>query len=384
MRSLFLSFLWGWRQLWTRRSQAIGQVILVAVGLGALMSVDRLHNASESTLISELEGIDLVLAAPGSPTQALLSSIFHLDEPTGNIDSSWANSWMRHPEVQRALPMAYGDYAQGVRILGCTPEFYTWKNVELKSGRLPRAPFEALAGIQAAQRLGLVVGDEFHGSHGTEGDAGDHAHQPYTVVGIGDARGTAVDGLLMTPLESVWHVHPEAPADYTAVLLEMRSPQSALFFPRMIRAGGKAMAVSPPLEINRLRSLLDQSSFLFTVMSLMITAVSSVALVLMGWNFAEERRAELALLRANGADLGSLYGFVAAPFLAVLVFGWGVGWAAQAWWYVPNLPLDWSPLTLTSFDAMVLLYGAAGAGLLAVLPVVKMMRTPIHTALLDA
>ena len=381
---MFGSLLWGLRNLWTRRGQALAQAVLVAVGMGAAMGVARLEQASDKALVDELEGVDLILAAVGSPTQALLASVFHLDDPTGNVDSSWAKQWMQHPAVARALPLAYGDRVSGIRILGCTPEFYDWKQVALVQGQLPRQPFEVLAGSRAAKQLNLEIGSVFHGSHGTEGDAGDHEHHPYTVVGIGNARGQVVDGLLMTPLESVWAVHEDAPADYTAVLLQTKSPMAALFLPRSIRSSGMGMAVSPPLEVNRLRTLLDQGSQLFSLMSALITGVALVAIVLMWWNFSEERRAELALLRANGATAGQLYGFILAPFAGVLLAGWGIAWMAQFVWTLPFWPMEipggqWIPL-----DGYLLVAGLLSAVLLALVPTSQMLRTPIHTALLDA
>ena len=382
--TFFKSLAWGLLHLRTRPGQALGQALLVAVGLGAAMGVERLHRASDQALVDELEGIDLVLSAVGSPTQALLASVFHLDNPVGNIDTAWANRWMKHPDIAQAFPLAYGDESKGVRILGCTPAFYDWKKMDLQEGRLPAKPFEVIAGVDAASKLDLKLGDTFYGSHGAEGDLGDHTDHPYQVVGIGDARGKAVDGLLLTPLETVWAVHPDAPADYTAVLLRTQSPMAALFLPRSIRSDGKGMAVSPPLEINRLRSLLDQGNRLFSGMSTLMTALALFAMVLMWWNFALERRAELALLRANGANGIQIYGFIAGPFFFVLGLGWALGWLAQGIWSLPGWPVtlplfQWIPL-----DFYLLGWGGLAAALLALLPTWRALTTSIHTALLDA
>lgn len=378
------SFFWGLRNLWTRRGQAATQALLVAVGMGAAMGVARLEKASDASLVAELEGVDLIVTAVGSPTQALLANVFHLDDPTGNVDSSWAQQWMRHPAVARALPLAYGDRVSGIRILGCTSEFYDWKQMNLLEGRYPVKPFEVLAGSRAAKQLNLHLGSVVHGSHGAEGDAGDHVDHPYTIVGIGNARGQVVDGLLMTPLESIWAVHDESPADYTAVLLQTKSPMAALFLPRSIRSSGEGMAVSPPLEVNRLRTLLDQGSQLFNLMSALITLVALVAIVLMWWNFSEERRAELALLRANGATGTQLYGFVLAPFTGVLATGWCFAWFLQFAWELPYWPLEIPGLQWIPLDGYLLIGGFLMAGFLALIPTFRMLNTPIHTALLDA
>ena len=39
----------------------------------------------EEKLYSNLNGIDMVIGAKGSPLQLILSSIYHLDNPTGNV-----------------------------------------------------------------------------------------------------------------------------------------------------------------------------------------------------------------------------------------------------------------------------------------------------------
>ena len=107
------SMLWGLRNLWTRRGQAMAQALLVAVGMGAAMGVARLEHASDKALVDELEGVDLILAAVGSPTQALLASVFHLDDPTGNVDSAWANQWMQHPAVAECGVVGAADLERG-------------------------------------------------------------------------------------------------------------------------------------------------------------------------------------------------------------------------------------------------------------------------------
>lgn len=119
----------------------------------------------QDTTHRQLKGIDLVVRAKGSPLQLILSSVFHLDIPTGNISLKDANALSHHPLVKSAIPELLGDNYHGFRIVGTTrdyPEHYGARPVQ---GSYWIAPMEAVVGWETARRTGLKPGDSFAGSH---------------------------------------------------------------------------------------------------------------------------------------------------------------------------------------------------------------------------
>ncbi|MEL7218473.1 MAG: FtsX-like permease family protein, partial [Pseudomonadota bacterium] len=145
-----------------------------------------------------------------SPLQLILSSIFHVDQPTGNIPLSSLNLLRTDPAVARAVPLALGDNFEGYRIVGTDESFAALYGTEIAEGRTFDAPLEAVLGSKVAAETGADLGQKFIGSHGfgedEEGEQG-HDHAPFETVGILKPTGTVVDRLILTTYESVWDVH---------------------------------------------------------------------------------------------------------------------------------------------------------------------------------
>ena len=64
--------------------------------------------------------------------------------------------------------------------------------------------------------------------------------------------------------------------------------------------------------------------------------------------------------------------------------GWGIAWILQFVWTLPFWPMEIPGGQWISLDGYLLLAGLLSAALLALVPTYQMLRTPIHTALLDA
>ncbi|MBY0439771.1 MAG: ABC transporter permease, partial [Burkholderiales bacterium] len=61
------------------------QVLLLAIGLAAIVVMLLVSTQLADRVERDTRGIDLVVGAKGSPLQLVLSSVFHVDSPTGNI-----------------------------------------------------------------------------------------------------------------------------------------------------------------------------------------------------------------------------------------------------------------------------------------------------------
>jgi len=163
----------------------------------------------ERNLQQNVKGIDVVVGAKGSPLQLILSSVFHLDVPTGNMPLTEARALAQNRAVAQAIPLALGDNYRGYRIVGSTHNYLQHYEANLFAGRLWDAPFQVVLGAEAARETGLQLGDEILSSHGlTTGSAShDHETSPLHVVGILEATGRVIDRVIVTGVETVWLVH---------------------------------------------------------------------------------------------------------------------------------------------------------------------------------
>src|SRR5688572_17733114 len=235
-------------------------VLLLALGIATITLLMLASQQLEERMHRDARGIDLVVGAKGSPMQIILSSIYQLDVPTGNIPWKQAQELSKHRGVKKALPLAMGDNYRGFRIVGTNHEYVAHYGAELKDGRLWKAPLEAVLGSEVAKQTGFGVDSKFSGAHGMGGDSEKmsvnmHDEHPYRVVGVLRPTGTVVDRIVLTDVTSLWAVHadqyeikdvariaellPEEGKELTALLIQYSSPMAAAILPRYINANSE-------------------------------------------------------------------------------------------------------------------------------------------------
>lgn len=309
----------SWRYLWSRPLATLLNLLLLTLGLGTvafvLLAQDRLERAFDR----DLQGIDLVVGAKGSPLQLILSGVFHIDLPPGNVALSDVQALARHPLVAQVIPLSLGDSLQGFRIVGTSPDYVVHYRAELAQGALWNAPLQAVLGAQVAQATGLVPGQAFAGAHGLGGGGHLHADFPYTVTGVLAPCGCVLDRLVLTDTASVWVVHEgltpdafaalsaedrsaiEADREVTMALVCYRSPLAAMSLPRLVNTGTRMQAAAPAVEITRLLSMLGTGSRVLQGLGLVLLVVAGLSVFIALWTAVRERRADIAMLRMLGA-----------------------------------------------------------------------------------
>ncbi len=304
----------AWTYLWSRPLAAALNLLLLSLGLASITFLILVSHQLDKAFERDLQGIDLVVGAKGSPMQLILSGVFHIDVPPGNVSLKAVLELEKHPLVAQVIPLSLGDSFQGFRIVGSSHDYITHYRAQLAQGKLWTQPMQVVLGAIAARKLGMAVGQTFVGSHGLA--AGGHAHGEnfYTVVGVLAPSGSVLDRLILTDSASVWQVHEEHGPDdedekahlleqreVTLALLRYKTPLAAMSFPRYINSQTGMQAAAPALEITRLLSMLGLGTDVLRAFAgvLLLTAGLSVFIAL--WSAVRERRGDLALLRMLGA-----------------------------------------------------------------------------------
>ncbi len=193
-------------------------VLLLAMGVATIIIVLLLTHQAQQAMGRDAKNIDLVVGAKGSPLQIILSSIYQLDVPTGNIALKDAQALLKNPLIKEGIPLSMGDSYRGARIIGTTPAYIALYGGTFASGAVFSKPFEAVIGARVAREMNLTVGTKFVGAHGiTQGPSTQaHDEHPLNVVGVLAPTQTVLDRVILVNLETVWDVHAPA-ADTTAV-----------------------------------------------------------------------------------------------------------------------------------------------------------------------
>ena len=318
---------------------AVLNITLVSFGIGILCILMLATQQISSKLEENAKDIDLVVGAKGSPLQLILSSIYHIDFPTGNIPASDARKLMTNPMVRLAVPLALGDNYMGNRIVGTDQSFTKLYGLEIAQGRFWEKDLETTIGSEVARITGLKVGDTFFGAHGLLGSDDVHKQHAYVVKGILRPQGNVTDQLIFTNIGSVYkmheshehhdeheHIQDDSRAEInnreiTALLIQYRSPMSVVVFPRMVNKSTNMQAASPAMESARLFSLIGIGIDTLKWFAAFIMLISALSIFISLYNSMKERKYDLAIMRCLGASKLKLFFLVMSESMQVTFAG---------------------------------------------------------------
>ncbi|OWK70267.1 FtsX-like permease family protein [Pedobacter sp. AJM] len=316
-------------------------IILVAFGVGILSILFLASTQIGNKLESNSKDIDLVVGAKGSPLQLILSSIYHIDFPTGNIPAKDAQELMQNPMVKRAVPLALGDNYQGYRIVGTDSTFTGLYGLKIAEGTFWNKDLDATIGSAVAQESKLKVGDKFFGAHGLSNSDDEHKQHAYKVTGILAPQGNVTDNLILTNIGSVYKMHEPSHEEekahhgeeekeinnreITSLLIQYRSPMSVVVFPRMVNQSTNMQAASPAMESARLFSLIGVGIDTLKWFAILIMAISALSVFISLFNSMKEKKYDLAIMRCLGASRTKIFFLVMLEGLLITLTGAIVG-----------------------------------------------------------
>jgi putative ABC transport system permease protein len=353
------------RSAWNRRGTLSLVLLSVALSTFLLLGVERLRSDVRENFSQSVSGTDLIVGARTGPMQLLLYAVFRVGGATNNVRMDSLEAIAKNRAVAWMVPLSLGDSHRGFAVLATTPAYFQHfrhgdkQPLALAQGRPFAADlsgvFEVVLGAEVAERLGYRLGDKLTLSHGASGMPGaEHGDKPFSVVGILQRTGTPVDRTLHISLQGMEAIHLDwaagvplpgqrtsaeqalradlQPQQVTAALLGLKS-RAAVFAVQRAVADFEAeplMAVLPGVALDELWDVVGAGERALLAMSAMVAVVSLaglVAVVLAGLN---ERRRELAVLRAVGAAPRHVLLMLAAEGAMVTLAGVLLGVAAVA------------------------------------------------------
>ena len=335
------------------------------------------HGLAGAALSQSLAAVGLPLA-PDARRQAT-------DGPAVELDRNGKYGLM----TELAIPLCLGDYYGRFRVVGTTPAMFddlvydieNNRKFEFAQGRnfqwhsQEHGYFEAVVGSKVAREMDVKLGDQISPRHG---DPEGHEHErKFTVVGILKTSGTPNDRAVFVNMEGFYlmedHARPldEGKPDEDAAASEQQSPeeyqaQRAAKLKKeqeLLRAADPEplpveqrevtavlvrtpVMVAPGLEngINESRDaqavlpvavilglfefFINPIQWALLFLTAMICVVSGISILVSIYNSMSERRHEIAVMRALGADRFTV-GSIILLESALLALGGGlVGWLA--------------------------------------------------------
>jgi len=417
-------------------------IILFGLGIGLINFLFLFNSQLKTKFDSNLAEIDLVIGAKGSPLQMILSSMYHIDNPTGNIKIGEAKAFLnpKHPLIKAAVPLSLGDSYKSYRIVGSTDSLMSFYGAELESGKVYAKDFEVTIGRAVADDTGLKIGDKFTSSHGFNDDK-DLAHEDaaFKVVGILKGAGNVIDQLIITNPSTVWNVHDHetevkvieeedshdghdhdedneehdhaahqnssAPfartnsellqypdKEITSILIKYKSRTNfqSLSMPRAINENTDMQAASPAIEINRLYSMIGIGREMIKWLAFLIAFISAVSIFIVLYKSMRERKYELALIRVMGGSRSDLFQLITLEGMIMTGIGFLVGFILShlgmeiiANSLQSSYKYSFSGFYFMQFEVILFIISLLIGIIASLIPAIKAARTDIHSTLTE-
>jgi len=333
------------KSLRNRSLASVLTVISITLSVTLLLSVERVKRAAEEGFTQTISQTDLIVGARSGPVQLILYSVFNLGNATHNISYKTYEDLKKHPAIAWTIPYSLGDGHRGFRVVGTNQDFFEHyrfrgdSKVELAEGKAFAGLWDVVIGADVAKKLNYKLGDKIVVAHGVTRSEGIQKHddKPFTVSGIMKPTGTALDQSLYVSLEGIEAMHVDwqdgaAPTaekavspdhlskenihvdQITAFFIGTKSRIETLRLQREINTYKEEplLAIIPGVTLSELWHGLSYVEQVLKVISWMVVVVGLMAMLIALTTSLNERRREMAILRALGASTNKI--------LALLVF----------------------------------------------------------------
>lgn len=342
--------------LFNRRGMVLLTIFCIALSVTLLIGVDKVREGVRTSFAGTVSGTDLIVGARSGNVQLLLYSVFRIGDAPNNITWQTYREIAEHPEVAWIIPISLGDSHRGYRVVGTNLDYFSHfrfrddNAIRFAAGEPFADLFDIVLGATVASQLGYTVGDAVVVGHGLGSvSLAEHGNRPFRVSGILAPTGTPIDTSLHVSLEAIEAIHvdwqsggvptgPGTPLDevrqmdlqpttITAAFLGLRSPISTFTLQRVINQyPDEALSAVVPglalLELWSITEIIETGLQIVTVFVVLIAIIGMVATILAMLN---DRRREMAILRAVGASPRHIFGLLIAEATVIGVCGTAQG-----------------------------------------------------------
>jgi putative ABC transport system permease protein len=341
-----------------RKTTALLTVLSIAISVTLLLGVERIRTEARLGFANTISATDLIVGARSSSIQLLLYAVFRIGEPTNNISWESYTKISSHPQVDWTIPISLGDAHRGYRVMGTNGAYFEHyryamdRGLVLASGRPLGELFDVVLGAEVAEALGYALGDTIVISHGIGVTSfSSHDNAPFTITGILRKTGTPVDRTVHITLQGVEAMHADwqqgvplpgqkipteqlatmqfEPDQITAFLVGLKSKISTFQVQRQVNEyrSEALLAVIPGVALQQLWDLVSIVELALLAVSSFVVLTGFMGLLTAIITSLNERRREMAILRAVGAHPWHIFALLLseAALLATLGVTLGLG-----------------------------------------------------------
>ena len=406
--------------LLNRRLAVLLSICAIAVSVSLIFTVEKLRQDAKRSFADTISDTDLIVGARSGSVQLLLYSVFRIGNATNNISWRSYRSISDRDDVLWSIPISLGDSHRGFRVMGTTRDYFEYyrfgrgKMLELDGGKPFDDVFDAVLGAEVAADLGYKLEQRIIIAHGIgKGGFTKHDDKPFRVAGILKRTGTPVDRTVHISLAGITAIHVDwkagapipgmsisadavrkmdlTPRSITAFLLGLKSRLGAFKALREINNFSKEplLAVLPGVALQELWDLMSTAETALRAISIVVVFGGLLGMLTMLLTNLNERRREMAILRAVGARPYHVAGLFVTEAILITIAGIGGGlclFYAGLFLFQPVIEDSYglfiSVTAPTVSDLMILLYLLAGSVIAGLIPAVMAYRQSLSDGIM--
>ncbi|MEZ9476658.1 ABC transporter permease [Vibrio splendidus] len=338
-----------------RKATAILTILTVAVSVILLLGVERVRTEAKSSFTNTISGTDLIVGGRSGQVNLLLYSVFRIGNATNNIDWKSYEEFSQHNAVKWAIPISLGDSHKGFRVMGTNHSYFenyrygSKQPLTFQQGKEFNQLFDVVIGADVAKKLDYKIGDHIILAHGISDVAfSRHDNLPFTIVGILAPTGTPVDKTVHVSLEAIEAIHvgwesganlghtPNAealkqrdfqPKQITAMMVGLKSKIQTFALQREINNYRQEplSAIMPGIALHELWGMMAVAEQALLIVSGFVVIAGLLGMLSSLLTSLQERRREMAILRAMGARPRHVFGLLISEASALTFLGITLG-----------------------------------------------------------
>ncbi|ULN63951.1 ABC transporter permease [Vibrio gigantis] len=338
-----------------RKATAILTILTVAVSVILLLGVERVRTEAKSSFANTISGTDLIVGGRSGQVNLLLYSVFRIGNATNNIDWKSYQEFSQHKAVKWAIPISLGDSHKGFRVMGTNHSYFenyrygSKQPLTFQEGKEFNQLFDVVIGADVAKKLDYKIGDHIILAHGISDVAfSRHDNLPFKIVGILAPTGTPVDKTVHVSLEAIEAIHvgwesganlghtPDAealkqrdfqPKQITAMMVGLKSKIQTFALQREINNYRQEplSAIMPGIALHELWGMMAVAEQALLIVSGFVVVAGLLGMLSSLLTSLQERRREMAILRAMGARPRHVFGLLISEASALTFLGITLG-----------------------------------------------------------
>ncbi len=357
------------KSAWNRRLSLLLTVVSIAISMSLLLGVDKIRKDAKRTFMNTISQTDLIVGARSGPANLLLYSVFHIGNASNNIQWNTFKKISQHANVDWAVPISLGDSHRGFRVIGTTPalfEHYRFaedQSLSFQTGNPFVQVYDAVVGADVARTLGYSLDQSIVLSHGlVAAGFSDHQDKPFRITGVLAKTGTPIDRSVLVSLAGIEAIHVDwqlgsrsvlrlnaeqaakadlTPRSITAMLVGLKKRLHTFRLQRELNEfkAEPLLAIIPGATLAELWQTVSSFESVLLVISVFVLVAGMIGMLTMLLSTLNERRREMAVLRAVGAHPSHIIQLFVLEglFIAVLATGLGLAllygllWLLKPW-----------------------------------------------------